>query len=256
MVTMTPQPFDSGILGGPVYRAEVTEVGQIPLLESSVPADAVLVTARVRPDWANVMAMTRFREIERLVSFERPLSASEGGALPEGVRLANHNDAEACADIAGRCFSFDRYHVDPEIDDAAADESKRAWARNNVMGRGDVGFLAEFRGKVIAFNLCLRGEDWALIDLIAVAPEAQGLGLGKTLVEAAIRHYAGIVPVLRVGTQINNEASKSIYSANGFTRSSEMVTFHWTPPNQTPPNQNSADRNPGQHSQPTNEEFP
>jgi ribosomal protein S18 acetylase RimI-like enzyme len=251
MLTMTPQPFDSGILGGPVYRAEVTEVGQIPLLESSVPADAVLVTARVRPDWVGVMAMTRFREIERLVSFERPLSASEGGPLPDGVRLANSNDAEACADIAGRCFSFDRYHVDPEIDNAAADESKRAWARNNLMGRGDAGFLAEFRGEVVAFNLCLRDADWALIDLIAVAPEAQGLGLGKTLVKAAIHHYAGIVPVLRVGTQTTNEASKSIYSANGFTRSSEMVTFHWTPANQNPADQTSDRR-----SQVANEEFP
>ena len=246
MLTMTPQPFDSGILGGPVYRAEVTEAGQIPLLELSVPTDAVLVTARVRPDWVKMMAMTRFREIERLVSFERPLSASEGGSLPDGVRLANRKDAEVCANIAGRSFSFDRYHVDPKIDDAAADAGKRAWALNNLMGRGDAGFLAEFRGEVIAFNLCLRGEDWALIDLIAVAPEAQGLGLGKTLVRASICHYAGLVPVLRVGTQTTNEASKSIYSANGFTRSSEMVTFHWTPADQT------SDRRP----QAAQEEFP
>ena len=246
MLTMTPQPFDSSILGGPVYRAEVTEVGQILLLESSVPADAVLVTARVQPDWVKVMAITRFREIERLVSYERPLSASEGGSLPDGVRLANSNDAEACADIAGRSFSSDRYHIDPKIDDAAANESKRSWARNNLMGRGDAGFLAEFRGEVIAFNLCLRGEDWALIDLIAVAPEAQGLGLGKTLVKASIRHYAGMVPMLRVGTQTTNEASKAIYSANGFTRSSEMVTFHWTPADQ------ASDR----RSQAANEKLP
>jgi ribosomal protein S18 acetylase RimI-like enzyme len=116
------------------------------------------------------------------------------------------------------------------IDNGAADESKRAWARNNLSGRGDAAFIAEFRGQVIGFNLCLRGEDWALIDLIAVAPEAQGLGLGKALVEAAIRHYAGVVPVMRVGTQITNEASMAIYAAKGFTKTNEMVTFHWTPP--------------------------
>jgi ribosomal protein S18 acetylase RimI-like enzyme len=56
------------------------------------------------------------------------------------------------------------------------------------------------------------------------------LGLGKALVEAAIRHYAGVVPVMRVGTQITNEASMAIYAAKGFTKTNEMVTFHWTPP--------------------------
>lgn len=229
LVPMTPQPFDSGILGGPVYRAEICDVTQIPMLDLSVPDDAVLVSARVEPDWVNVMAVTSFREIERLVSFERPLAATDGGDLPEGIRYATTGDADACAEIAGRCFSFDRYHADPAIDDAAADESKRAWARNDVTGRGDTGFIAEFRGKVVGFNLCLAGTDWALIDLIAVAPEAQGLGLGKTLVEAAIRHYAGRVPVLRVGTQTTNEASMAIYMSNGFTRTAEMVTFHWTP---------------------------
>lgn len=230
MVTMTPQPFDSAILGGPVYRAELTEVVQIPHLEESVPGDAALVAVRVRPDWVDVMQLTRFREIERLISFERPLSTGDGGAIPEGIRLATENDADACAEIAGRCFSLDRYHADPELDNDAADESKRAWARNNLTGRGDTSFIADFRGQVMGFNLCLRGEDWALIDLIAVAPEAQGLGLGKALVEAAIRHYAGTVPVLRVGTQTTNEASMAIYAANGFTKTNEMVTFHWTPP--------------------------
>jgi ribosomal protein S18 acetylase RimI-like enzyme len=230
MVTMTPQPFDSAILGGPVYRAELDDVAQIPMLEISVPSDAALVSVRIRPDWVNIMETTRFREIERLVSFERPLSATDGGDMPEGVHFGGPDNAEACAEIAGRCFKFDRYHADPMLDNAAADEGKRVWARNNLTGRGDASFIADFRGKIIGFNLCLKSEDWALIDLIAVAPEAQGLGIGKALVEAAIRHYAGRVPVIRVGTQTTNEASMAIYAANGFTKTNEMVTFHWTPP--------------------------
>ena len=234
MVTMTPQPFDSAILGGPVYRAELSEVVEIAFLEDSVPDDAALVSVRIRPDWVDVMELTRFREIERLVSFERPLSTGDGGRMPDGIRLGTAADTDACAEIAGRCFSFDRYHADPDIDDDAADESKRAWARNNLTGRGDASFIAEFRGNIIGFNLCLRGEDWALIDLIAVAPEAQGLGLGKALVVAAIRHYAGMVPVMRVSTQTTNEASMAIYAANGFTKTEEMVTFHWTPPGPLP----------------------
>lgn len=229
-VPMVPQPFDSEIIGAPVYRAEPRSVTEIPALDASVPDDAALVSVRVPLDWVKVMAMTGFREIERLVSFERPLSAADGDILPDGIRLTTAEDADACADIAGRCFKFDRYHADPELDNDAADESKRAWARNDVLGRGDAGFVAEFRGKIVGFNLCLRGDDWAMIDLIAVAPEAQGLGLGKALVEAAIRHYAGRVPTLKVGTQSSNNASLAIYGANGFTKSSESVTFHWTPP--------------------------
>jgi len=229
-VEMIPQPFDAEILGGPVYRAELASLVDLPMLDASIPDDAALVTARIPPEWVAVMeASSRFREIERLVSFERPLSASEGGDLPDGIRLATPEDAEACAEIAGRCFSYDRLHADPMIDDDAADESKRAWTRNNIAGRTEVNLIAEFRGKVVGFNLCKQATDWAMIDLIAVAPEAQGLGLGKALVEAAIRYFAGRVPTLRVGTQTTNNASIAIYTANGFTKSDEMVTYHWTP---------------------------
>ena len=229
-VEMTPQPFDTAILGGPVYRAEMTSVSQVPFLGTSVPEDAILVSARVPPDWTNVMeAITEFREIERLVSFECPLTPAIGGPLPEGIRLARREDADACAEIAGRGFSFDRLHVDTTIDTKKADESKRAWALNNILWRAEANFVAEFRNRVVGFNLCRQGEDWALIDLIAVAPEAQGLGLGKTLVRAALLYFAGRVPVLRVGTQASNAASIAIYAANGFTKSKEMVTYHWTP---------------------------
>ena len=229
-VKMTPQPFDTEILGGPVYRAEVTSVAQVPFLGASIPKDAILVSARVPPNWSNVMeATTEFREIERLVSFECPLTPADGGPLPEGIRRACREDANACADIAGRCFSFDRLHTDPWINTNKADESKRTWALNNILWRAEANFVAEFRGRIVGFNLCRQGGDWALIDLIAVAPEAQGLGLGKTLVRAAIVYFAERVPVLRVGTQIANEASIAIYAANGFTQSEEMVTYHWTP---------------------------
>ena len=80
-VEMTPQPFDTAILGGPVYRAEMTSVSQVPFLGTSVPEDAILVSARVPPDWTNVMeAITEFREIERLVSFECPLTPAIAGS--------------------------------------------------------------------------------------------------------------------------------------------------------------------------------
>ncbi len=227
-ILMVPQPFDSEILGQPVYLGKLQSEKDISNLDSSIPADAALVSIRIPAAWGNLMTASRFRFIERLITFERPLHPHCDNSFAEGVRLATKTDAKECAEIASKAFFFDRYHIDPELEDSFADTTKQEWTKNNLNGRADVGFVSETRGKIMGFNLCLRTESFAYIDLIAVAKHAQGLGLGKALIEASIAYYTGLTPFLRAGTQVTNKASVSIYRALGFYKIEESVTYHYT----------------------------
>lgn len=51
---------------------------------------------------------------------------------------------------------------------------------------------------------------------VYVAPEAQGLGLGKALVQKVIDHAAGHVVILEAKVVATNEAAKRVYYGLGF----------------------------------------
>jgi len=230
-LNMTLQPFDTDLFGFSVYRAEPEQYSDISALDKSIPKDAGLVSIRVPREWENAMRHTQFRNIENLIYFERSFEANEEIGLPSSVRLASKYDADACSNIAQNCFAHDRYHTDQYLDNKIADHSKYTWAQNNILGRSDINFVIELEDQIVGFISCLRETTSATIDLIGVSTEAQGKGIGAILVKAVISHYTNSVLTIRVGTQINNEASIRLYNSTGFKKVDEAITFHWTPKN-------------------------
>jgi ribosomal protein S18 acetylase RimI-like enzyme len=166
-----------------------------------------------------------FRVIECLMTLSRNLEP-QGRELPSGVTIATDRDAEGCASLAHHSFTTDRFHADPDIDDALADDLKGQWARNAVLGRADCVFVTREDDAITGFNACLLNGDTAVIDLIGVAPEHQERGLGRALTEAAIAHYSGRAARMHVGTQSCNVASLSLYQAAGFRPVSSALTLH------------------------------
>ena len=230
-LNMTLQAFDTDLFGFSVYRANLEKYSDISELNKSIPKDAGLVSIRIPREWENAMQNTQFRKIENLVYFERSFQAKEEMALHSSARLASKYDADACSNIAQNCFIHDRYHTDKYLDNEIADNSKYAWAQNNILGRGDTSFVAELENQIVGFISCLREAKTAIIDLIGVSTEAQGKGIGTILVKAVISHYANSVSTIKVGTQTNNEASIKLYNSTGFKKVDEAITFHWTPKN-------------------------
>jgi ribosomal protein S18 acetylase RimI-like enzyme len=171
------------------------------------------------------LADAGFRRIELLVTFERRIDA--GPRVP--AELASEADADACAAIATDLFTHDRFHADPNIPDTVAEKIKGRWVLNGVRGRADAAIVVRVNGEVVGFNLCLRRNDIAIIDLIGVARAHQGKGLGRRLVDAALGHYAGMCATMRVGTQDTNTASVALYEGAGFVFAEAHETWHWTP---------------------------
>jgi len=165
------------------------------------------------------------REIECLVTFFRNL---DGVAvqMPSGIEIATHEDAEGCAEVGRQAFRSDRFHQDSKLDGSGADALKAAWMRNACLGRADRVLVARAGQRILGANACIRLGDDAVIDLIGVLPEAQGRGLGRRLVDAALASYAGIAARLVVGTQATNAASVALYRSAGFSPVDEKITFH------------------------------
>jgi len=65
-----------------------------------------------------------------------------------------------------------------------------------------------------------------VIDLVAVAPDAQGRGVGTALVTAFVREASPNSDVLRVGTQIANVPSLRLYTRLGFRIAGSAFVMH------------------------------
>jgi len=224
------QDFESDVLGAPVARL-VSEDGTCPqdrnawLISCRVPADDVAKTQRLKK--------IGFREIESLATFRRPLDAIFGEAAPQ---LATEGDFYDCLKIGKTSFQFDRFHADPGVPNAAADKLKETWVENSLKGRADAVFVTRDGDRATGFNLCRIDGREVTIDLIAVANDMKGRGLGKQLIEQALNYYSDKADFIRAGTQTNNSASNRLYLSTGFSEFSQQKTFHWINPTNGPTN--------------------
>jgi GNAT superfamily N-acetyltransferase len=163
-----------------------------------------------------------------------PAASTTTDVHVDDVRPEQH---AAVLDIAGRAFRYSRFHLDPLIPRALAHRVKREWIASYLTGRrGERLLVATLDGRPVGFLAVLaaeaQGKVARVIDLVATAPEAQGLGVGTALVSAFIRVAAPKSDVLRVGTQVANAPSIRLYTRLGFqvARSTYVMHAHVGPP--------------------------
>lgn len=223
--------FESASFGGAVWRyahdggatpsavAVAARFEDVRLVMCRIPADARAAAA--------ALESAGFRLIERLVTLGRAITPVP--EVPGMVVPASPEDRDACADIAVAALRQDRFHADPRIDNRIADAIKVNWVSNNLAGRADLSLVArDARGRTVGFNQLLRVGPAAVIDLIAVAPDAQRQGHGKALVAAGLAAYASVADTMRVGTQASNR-SLALYRSLGFEVLQEQSTYHLAP---------------------------
>jgi dTDP-4-amino-4,6-dideoxy-D-galactose acyltransferase len=134
-------------------------------------------------------------------------------------------------DVAGSCFRYSRFHVDPAFGKPLADHVKREWIRSYVEGkRGDRLLVAHSGDRVVGFAaMMLAGRESgpaAIIDLIGVSAEHQQRGVGRLLVKAAAAVYGSRCSTLEVGTQASNVPSVRLYERLGFRLGRSNFVLH------------------------------
>ncbi|NQU57995.1 MAG: GNAT family N-acetyltransferase [Rhodospirillales bacterium] len=233
--------FESDVLGLPSARilldAPASELA-LPALMADLRQNGLqFVSCRIPDDQtarARALENSGFRRIETQLSYRRAFVPVPDAAGQERVMLAaDASDSTgsyetSCVDIARKAFVYDRFHSDPLIGREKADALKARWALNSFRGRADACLVIPGDTVTAAgFILCMRVGKDVVIDLIAVAPDHHGEGLGKALVAGALAHYRGQADAMRVGTQDTNLRSIALYESMGFILWEKMVTYHW-----------------------------
>jgi dTDP-4-amino-4,6-dideoxy-D-galactose acyltransferase len=159
--------------------------------------------------------------------------AAGNGVIGDGnmsIETAGTGDAAAIEEIAGHCFTFSRFHLDPAIGIARANEVKRQWARNACRGRASAVYVARQKNQVSGFLAVLEsksdsGTD-AIIDLVGVDAACQGQGSGRALSMMFVDQWRTRADRLRVGTQISNIPAMRLYESIGFRVAETSYVLH------------------------------
>ena len=225
--SLTPDAWLSGLFGCPAWRAG-SEAGGQPL---ALLQDGSRHFAYAKLDAADITASSALTDIGfRLVDTALSFSGMPEGGTVSGMRFADPADRDAVAGITGQSFRFSRFHLDPQVPDSLANAIKAAWAANYFSGqRGDGMVIAEHEGRVAGFLQLLWAGNRLVIDLIGVAPQLQGRGLGRGMIRHAARHGTGdgrIPAGMLVGTQAANTPSVRLYESLGFRLASAQHVLH------------------------------
>jgi ribosomal protein S18 acetylase RimI-like enzyme len=192
-------------------------------------AAPAFVQARVElhaSDRVSALIRSGYSLVETAVRLE--MDVARKPRAPRSVRFACSDDESAVRQISASAFMHSRFHRDPLISRQLADRIKADWAGNFFTGNRGTHMVVKPSGKgVDGFLLLIARAGELIIDLVGVAPHAQGRGIGRAMLDFAV---AGIPEVSRlvVGTQVHNTASLAYYSSYGMriARSNHALHLH------------------------------
>lgn len=259
-----PSPWDSGILGvqvakltpfvGCIPSDQLERVQLISLLGKlfdalefrarDMAADVIVTRSDAR-DIHLVQALEScgFTTMDSITTLYREIGPSGKGdnnnsQISMCIRPSTRDDVEVICLIAECAFRQGHFQNDTRIEPSCARRMYAQWAANSCNGRSDVVLVAEQEGQpnrlcgFIACNLDeelvgVIGKPHGIIDLVAVAPEMQGRGVGRELVATALDWFsiAGAQGV-EVGTQLANLAAIRTYQSAGFSCVAFAHTLH------------------------------
>lgn len=223
----------SGVLARDAYRvADIESVPGSDDFDRLPPGSFAYVKVPVSAvTECNALEAAGFRVVDTGLTFEGMPALGDPPARPT-TREASTRDRDAVTEVAASSFRFSRFHLDPRLDRADADRTRREWAANYFAGRrGDAMIVSVDEGdRPTGFLQLLKAADDVLVvDLIAVAEAARRQGTARAMLARAIS-ACGPVSALRVGTQAANIPSVRLYESLGLKLVDASYALHWHSP--------------------------
>ena len=142
-------------------------------------------------------------------------------------------DLDQLDEIARHSHSASRYYYDGLFPRAGCDLLYATWIRRSHEGFADTVLVARANGQVIGYITCKQGKNrmQGSIGLVGVSTKAQGLGVGRALLGAAMDWFRSVgVVETSVVTQGRNYAAQRLYQRSGFITHDLSLWFHkWYP---------------------------
>jgi dTDP-4-amino-4,6-dideoxy-D-galactose acyltransferase len=200
------------------------DAGAVDAWAGSNTVACVYFLARDEPGAAIPAEDAGFRLTDVRIELGRPSAGEETSTL----RPAREEDAPALRALARENHRITRFYADPNFPDERCDDLYETWIARSLEGWADVVLVADADGRPAGYVSCHALEwGWGSIGLIGVAPDAQGQGLGRALVEGAVvwARERGLERVTVV-TQARNVAALRTFEACGFRTDDVGLWFH------------------------------
>jgi RimJ/RimL family protein N-acetyltransferase len=169
-----------------------------------------------------------FELIDGIQTFLLRLNGNHASA-PSGTRLSEPRDLPEVLEIGRTAFIFDRFHSDPALSPAVADQVNESWTRNCCLGiAAEAVVVAEEECRVASYVTCRTDREArrGIIILVATAEWARGRGAARRASSAALNWFAGQgMESVEVGTQLRNIPAARLYESLGFRLTRTSFTF-------------------------------
>ena len=168
-------------------------------------------------------------------SVENPYRAGQISNSFCTVRLSHQGDLQQLKEIAGKSFSYDRFHHDPVISSRQSDKIYEMFIENAVRRIGaDKIMVAEHNGEIIGFNtielkkpfIDQSGIHIGSFILNAISPRFRNKGVFSHLIHDSIHYLEDSVDFIETRVHLNNYPAIRGLSAQGFRLRTSHLTFH------------------------------
>ncbi len=158
---------------------------------------------------------------------ELECEVKEAESSPSNVRIAEKRDLEKLQKIASSSFLKTRFYNDPLIKKSQADKIYSEWIKNSILGKmADMVLVWEERKSLLGFVTVRKNGN---LTLIAVSKKAQGKGIGKLLVKAALNQFKRWgISKSTIETQMTNISALRVYQSCGYKIVNSFLTFRWS----------------------------
>ena len=167
--------------------------------------------------------------VDLRITLTAKLSEQNKTAQPDNsIRYAIEADIEALRSIAGINHTNSRFFTDPHFDREKCRQLYEVWIEKCVRAKNGRVFVWDVQGKAVAYVTAeLNPDQTGSIELVGIAPEWQGKGIGKKLVFAALHFfYENHVPIATTVTQGRNIHALKLYQKSGFSIQSIELWYH------------------------------
>ena len=163
-----------------------------------------------------------FVPVDTRITLRRPPGIVAPVSAGVSIREARADEEEALVAIAATAHTDTRFFFDPRFPRHRASDLYATWVRRGFREPDRHLLVAEAGGEPLGYVL-IAAQPRA-IDLIAVAGAAQGRGVGRALVAAAVAERED--ESVEVVTQARNVGALRLYQACGFQIDATDVWYH------------------------------
>jgi dTDP-4-amino-4,6-dideoxy-D-galactose acyltransferase len=168
-----------------------------------------------------------FRFVDIRVTLARAVEREPPAELAQ-VRPVRAEDLAVLREIARHSHTDSRFYADPHLPRPLCDSLYETWLVKSCDGYADAVLVAERGGRPAGYITCTAKEGTGEIGLVGVDATHRGLGIGNTLVRAALAWFADrAVSRALVVTQGRNVAAQRLYQKCGFLTDTVECWYHW-----------------------------